>query len=108
MIYDVIITSEARHDLKMIYEYIANVLMVPIIAEKQFSRIEKAIYSLNHMPERFQQYENEAWRSRNLRAMPVNKYIVFYTVDNENRKTTIIRIMYGARNIEKELTDMVQ
>jgi len=107
MIYNVKITGQARSDLKMIYEYIANVLMEPSIAEKQYSRIENAIYSLNHMPERYQQYENEAWQSRNLRAMPVNNYLVFYTVDNENRITTVIRVMYGARNIQKELDNTV-
>jgi toxin ParE1/3/4 len=108
MIYDVKITSQARHDLKLIYEYIANELMSPATAEKQYSRIENAIFTLDHMPERFRQYEKEPWRSRNLRVMPINNYIVFYTVDNENRTTTVIRIMYGARNIEKELDNMVQ
>jgi toxin ParE1/3/4 len=108
MIYEVKTADHARFDLKMIYEYIANVLMEPIVAEKQYSRIENAIYSLNQMPERFRQYEKEPWRSRNLRIMPIDNYIVFYTVDNKNRTATAIRIMYGARNIKKELDDMVQ
>ncbi|MDR1061313.1 MAG: type II toxin-antitoxin system RelE/ParE family toxin [Clostridiales bacterium] len=72
MTYDVKITNQALLDLKSIYEYIANILMEPIIAEKQYSRIEKAAYSLEHMPERFRRYEEEPLRNRNLRVMPVD------------------------------------
>ena len=107
MIYHVKIAEQARLDLKTIYDYIANILMVPIVAEKQYFRIEDAIFSLEKMPERFRQYEKEPWRSRNLRIMPVDNYIVFYIVNNENRTATVIRIMYNARNIEKELDDTV-
>ena len=108
MKYDVETTEQARIDMKMIYEYIAGTLMEPVIAEKQYSRIEKAVYSLDHMPERFRRYDKEPWRSRNLRVMPADNNIVFYTVDNEKRVATAVRILYGRRNLEKELDDMLQ
>jgi toxin ParE1/3/4 len=107
MTYNVKIADQALLDLKMMYEYIANVLIEPAIAEKQYFRIERAAYSLDHMPERFRQYEKEPWRNRNLRAMPVDNYIVFYIVDNENQAVTVIRILHGRRNTEKELSDMI-
>ena len=106
MIYHVKIAEQALFDMRMIYKYIANELIEPVIAEKQYSRIETAVYSLDRMPERFRQYKKEPWRSRNLRVMPVDNYIVFYTVDNENRLVTVIRIMYSRRNTEKELDDI--
>jgi toxin ParE1/3/4 len=108
MTYDVKIANQALLDLKSIYECIANILMEPVIAEKQYSLIEKAVYSLNQMPERFRRYEKEPWRSRNLRVMPVDNYIIFYIVDNENWTVTVIRIMYGRRNTGKELNDMAR
>ena len=104
MKYEVQSTDIARLDLKNIYIYIADTLLEPVIAEKQYSRIEKAVYSLDTMPERFRQYEIEPWRSRKLRIMTVDNYLVFYTVDNKNRIVTVTRIMYGKRNIEKELS----
>jgi len=107
MMYDIVITEQARLDMKDLFEYIALTLLEPVIAEKQYSRIEKAVYSLDQMPERFRQYEKEPWCSRNLRIMPVDSYLVFYTVDKENLIVTVIRIMYGRRNIEKELGEMV-
>ena len=106
MIYTVNVTRQARHDMKAIYEYIALTLMEPGIAEKQYTRIEKAIDGLDKMPERFRQYEKEPWRSRNLRVMPVDNFLAFYIVDTANGIVTVIRIMYGARNIEKELDNM--
>jgi len=100
MIYDVIIADQALTDMKMIYEYIANTLMEPIIAEKQYTRIEKAIYSLDYMPERFRRYEKEPWRSRNLRVLPIDSYLAFHIVDNEKLKVTVIRILYCRRDVE--------
>jgi len=105
MIFQVETTKLARLDLKSIYTYIAETLLVPVTAEKQYSRIEKAVYSLDTMPERFQRYKKEPWRSRNLRIMPVDRYLVFYTVDKNEQIVTVIRIMYGARDIDKELDD---
>jgi len=106
MTYDVKLTGQARHDMRAIYEYIADTLMEPAVAEKQLTHIEGAVYSLEQMPERFRRYEKEPWRSRNLRVMPVDNYVVLYTVDNKNRIAMVIRIMYGKRNMEKELDDM--
>ena len=108
MTYDVRVTKQARHDMKLIYEYIANVLLEPVTAEKQYARIENAVYTLDYMPERFRQYEKEPWWSRNLRIMPVDNYLVFYLVDSIKRTATVIRIMYSRRNVEKELDDMAQ
>ena len=106
MTYTVNLTRQAQHDMKTIYEYIALTLMEPEIAEKQYTRIEKAIDGLDKMPERFRQYEKEPWKSRDLRVMPVDNFLAFYVVDNTNCVVTVIRIMYGARNIEKELDNM--
>jgi len=108
MSYNVKITGQALSDMKGIYEYIAYTLLEPVIAEKQYTRIEKAIYSLDNMPERFRRYEKEPWKSRNLRIMPVSNYLVFYTVDNTNLDVTAMRVLYGARNIERELDDMAR
>jgi toxin ParE1/3/4 len=108
MIYNVTIAEQAWLDLKLIYGYIANALTGPVIAEKQYTRIETAVYSLDQMPERFRQYEKEPWRSRNLRIMPVDNYLVFYLVDHEKQTVTVIRIMHGRRDIEKELGNYIK
>ncbi len=64
---------------------------------------EKAIKSLSTFPERFKRYEGNSALTRNLRVMPVDKYLVFYTVDNDSQVVCIVRILYGARDIDRHI-----
>jgi len=98
-------TEDARQDLQSIYDYIADVLLVPEAAEKQANRIMDAVDSLDHMPLRFRLYGREPWRSKGLRVMPVDRYLVFYLPVRARNTVAIIRIMYGGRDIEKHLNN---
>ena len=44
-----------------------------------------------------------SWHSRGLRIMPVDNYCVFYIPDAEYAVITIIRVMYGGRDIDAQL-----
>lgn len=48
-------------------------------------------------------YMKKTWKSRNLRIMPVDNYIVLYIADDNKHTVTIVRIMYGGRNIDSQL-----
>lgn len=103
MIYEVEISAQADVDLRGIYEYIAYELQSPENAIGQLDRLEENIMKLDQMPERFRQYEKEPWHSRDLRIMPVDNYCVLYIPDAEKAVVTIIRVMYGGRDIETQL-----
>lgn len=103
MIYEIEISVQADSDLRNIYEYIAFELQSPENAVGQLDRLEESILGLNQMPERFREYENEPWHSRGLRIMPVNNYCVLYIPDAENIVVTIIRVLYGGRDIDTQL-----
>lgn len=107
MIFNVVYSSEARQDLKDVYEYIAHELLKPDIAASQTNRIMKASRSLEQMPMRHRLYEEEPWHSQGLRFLPVDNYLIFYLPDVTNNIVTIIRIMYGGRDIKKQLEDTV-
>ena len=98
MIYSVEISEQAENDLRNIYEYIHTFLQLPDNASRQLSKLEKAIYKLDYMPERYQLYQKEPWFSRGLRKMPVEHYNVFYVVQEDKRKVVIIRILYFRQN----------
>lgn len=106
MNFNVVITNQAKADLISIYRYIAHDLQSPQIAEGQLSRLEKAIDSLTQMPERFRVYAHEKWKDRNLRIMPVNNYLVFFIPSKETKTVTVMRIMYGGRDIERQLDEL--
>ena len=105
MIFDVSYSAEARQDLRDIYEYIAYELLVPETAARQAERIMKAARSLKQIPMRYRLYEREPWHSQGLRVLPVDNYLVFYLPDETNATVSIIRIMYGGRDIENQLND---
>lgn len=103
MIFTIEISDQADNDLRNIYEYIAFELRSPENAGGQLDRLEKNILSLNQMPERFREYEKEPWHSRGLRIMPIDNYCVLYIPDKEKAVVTIIRVMYGGRDIDTQL-----
>jgi toxin ParE1/3/4 len=64
---------------------------------------ESSFQEDSELPARFRVYENEPWRSRGLRIMPIDHYCVLYIPDKEKAVATIIRVMYGGRDIETQL-----
>ena len=105
MIFHVAYSAEARQDLRDIYEYIAYELLVSETAAGQTERIMKAIRSLEQMPMRHRLYEEEPWHSQGLRVLPADNYLVFYLPDENSATVNIIRIMYGGRDIDKQLNE---
>ena len=107
MIWEISYTEDAEHDLQSIYDYISDILFAPAIAENQTNRIMDAIDSLDHMPFRHRLYNYEPWRSKGLRFMPVDNYLVFYLPDKSQSVVAVIRIMYTGRDIEKLLNEPI-
>lgn len=103
MNYTVVISENAFADLRAIYEYIAFELASSQSASKQLLRIEKSIYALVEMPERYRLYDKEPWHSIGMRIMMVDNYCVFYIPNKETSIVSIFRIMYGGRNFDPEL-----
>jgi toxin ParE1/3/4 len=105
MTYRIEFSKQADADLQGIFEYIALDLDSMQNAEEQLCRLEDRIMKLDHLPERFRKYSEEPWLSRGLRIMPVDNYCVFYIPDVLNGVTSIIRILYGGRDIDSVLRD---
>lgn len=104
MRYSIIYTKEAEQDLVDIFEYIAINLLVPETAKKQTKRIMHAIEGLSEMPQRHKLFEDEPWHSKGIRTLPVDNYLVFYLALEVGNTVAIVRIMYGGRNIDQQLS----
>ena len=103
MIYDIVISDQAEIDLHGIFEYIAFELQTPENASDQLNRLEVCIMDLDDMLKRYRQYELEPWKSRGLRVAPVDNYLVLYILDDDTQVVTIIRVMYGGRDVNTQL-----
>lgn len=106
MTYKIELTEQAELDLINIYEYLAFTLQEPKNAGGQLERLESAILTLDHMPERFKKYDREPWYNKGLRVLPVDNFVVLYIPDLTMGTVTVIRIMYSGRDIETELEKM--
>ena len=98
--YSVGYSVDALDDLREIYSYIANELLVPEIAVAQLGRIRKKVRSLDYMPARYALVDCKPWCSMKMHQLPVDNFIVYYLVDDEKRMVTVVRIFYGGRDIE--------
>lgn len=67
------------------------------------NRIRRMIRSLDSLPSRYSLVDWEPWKSMGMRKVPVDRFVVYYTVNNDERTVTVIRIFYGGRNIENLL-----
>ena len=99
--YTVSYSGDALNDLREIYTYIANELLVPETAAAQVGGIRKEVLSLDFMPARYALVEWEPWHSLGMYQFPVNNFIVYYLVDDKERTVTVARIFYGGRDIEE-------
>ncbi len=59
MKYSIVLTETAQADLSEIFRYIAVELQSMQNANRQLSRIEKALASLDQMPERYRTYDKK-------------------------------------------------
>ncbi|MCM1101249.1 MAG: type II toxin-antitoxin system RelE/ParE family toxin [Acetatifactor muris] len=107
MSWDIVYTAQARQDLRGIYEYIALELLAPETATGQTQRIMKTIRSLEEMPMRHQLYKEEPWQSQGIRCLPVDNYLIFYLPEEIQNTVNIVRIMYGGRDVCRQLSETV-
>ena len=101
----VIILPDAEDDIEEIYNHIAAELFEPVIAANLITRIKRAIFRLEHMPERFRLYDKEPWRSKGLRLFSVGNYIIFYHIIPDTNTVYIDAVIYGARDLGTVLDD---
>lgn len=98
--YKVIYSPEALDDIRNIYSYIAFDLKVPDTAQGQVDRIRKEIRSLDFMPLRYAIVDWEPWRSMEMHRVPVDNFVIYYTVSTKSLTVTVIRIFYGGQDAE--------
>ena len=52
---------------------------------------------------RLRMSDRKIWRGRNMRVMPVDNYLAFYVPSHDDLTVTVVRVMYGGRDIDGQL-----
>lgn len=89
----------AVQDLQEIAQYLAG--FYPQTARRVLSAMQQSIAQLHDMPERYEVYASDPF----YRKMVVDKYLVFYHVEDATHTVEIHRILRGAWNVPQYLDE---
>ena len=99
--YYVSYSDEAQDDLRNIFMHIAYNLGSRDNAKGQVNRIREAVKKLDRFPKRNPPVPYEPWAGLGMRRLNVDNYAVFYLVDEDNEHVEIVRIPFGARDLDR-------
>lgn len=94
--YSITYSPSASRDLDDIHDYIAEKFYSVERANKQVSRIVRAVKTLAIFPKMYRIRRKD----KGVRICPVDSYLIIYSVDDENYVVNISRIIYSRRNID--------
>jgi len=103
--YNVILETTASSDLHSILDYITNVLKEPKTAVQIFSAIKEKVLSLDELPHRQGIVKDEPYKSLGVRWLPIEGYMAFYVIDEDQRTVHVLRILYHRRNWQNFLLE---
>ncbi|BDR55756.1 type II toxin-antitoxin system RelE/ParE family toxin [Xylocopilactobacillus apis] len=63
--------------------------------KNKIAKIENAVKQLDHQPFRYPLTSIETFRTKEIRFMPIDKYIVLYLPNKDSHTVSIVRIIYG-------------
>ncbi|MDR1803431.1 MAG: type II toxin-antitoxin system RelE/ParE family toxin [Treponema sp.] len=99
------ITNIAEEDILDTVKYIANVLKAPAAANNLLDEIERHEEILENTPNIYPFVPDEYLAQRGLKFTRIKNYLLFYTINEEEKIITVIRFLYARRdwkNILKE------
>ncbi len=96
--YRVDVSEPAENDIKDIVRYIASQLSAPISALHMIELLEEAMVDLSNMPQRCPLISDERLSQMGYRKLLVKNYVVFFSIDENNKVVNVERILYGRRD----------
>lgn len=96
--YKVIVSEEAKKDIKANVTYVKNILKNTGAANKLNVDLKKAVMSLSSMPERNPIIGLNDNPNRDFRRMILRNYNIFYSIDVDKAQVNIIRIFHSRRD----------
>ena len=98
MMYRVTTLRRAKKDLNNIFSYITEELNDSLLAISLLDAIEAQILSLTTMPNRFALVDDERLAKQGYRLIPVKNHLIFYIVDEQVKRVSIVGVLHSKRN----------
>ena len=94
-------TEKAESDLDEILGYISLNLGNPTAAKSFYEELFSKIDLIRDFPESCEKVRNEYVKRDDVRKALVGNYVVYYVHEPKEMLVTILRIVYGGRNLEE-------
>ena len=99
-------TEKAAQDLDEILRYISVDLVNPTAAQNLGRKVFEKIDMVCAFPESGALVDNEFLADKTVRKLSVDNYVIYYKAHYEEKVISIIRIVYGKRNLDEILKTM--
>ena len=96
-------TEKAEQDLDEILRYISVDLVNPTAAQNLGKKVFEKIDMVRVYPESGTPVDNEFLADKKVRKLSVDNYVIYYKAHYEEKMISIIRIIYGKRNLDEIL-----
>jgi toxin ParE1/3/4 len=103
MIFTVSFTRPAENDLAATIDYLKEILKAPIAAVNLLDEVEEKVKLLTENPFINPIDANDYLTENAIRHIRVKNYLMFYTINKEQRTVSIIRVLYARRDWENYL-----
>ncbi len=96
-------TEKAVQDFDEILRYISVDLANPVAAQNLGKKIFEKIDVVRAFPDSGAPVENEFLSDKTVRKLLADNYIIYYKTHYEEKTISIVRIVYGKRNLDEIL-----
>ena len=104
--YAIRLTAQAVGQIEETMRYLSQTLLEPALARKWADTLQREIVKLDSMPARYPLTEEEPWRTKGIRRMPVRNFLVYYLIDEEAKTVWVTAVLYGGRDQIAALPDL--
>lgn len=99
-------TEKAEQDFDDILRYISVDLANPAAAQNLGRKMFEQIDMVRAFPDSGAPVDNEFLSDKSVRKLPVDNYIIYYKAHYDEKIISVIRIVYGKRNLDEILKTM--
>ena len=99
MVFRTEFSEQADIDLDEILQYISDELGAPQAAERFYFAVFDKLDFLCDNPYMYPLHHNEILNAKGLHFIVISNFLLFYTVNDIKNVVTIVRILYGKRDL---------
>lgn len=98
MEYSIKFTRKCLNDIDEICKYISDKLKAENSANRLRTKIKNVVKELSISPEMYAKIDKMDKLKREYRRIPINNYVILYSVDKKKKIIYISHMYYGGRN----------